>query len=501
MSLPGVSLRHRTLALLLLAVVAAVAVWVLLVTVDPEGGGDRAAVDVTVTAQPVGPVVTGPPGLSIEWDGVRRLTGRPGDRDEAFATLVRRLGAAAGARPEIRVGGNSTDQSWWNPTGDRRPSTILFDITPATLDDLAWLARRTGARLTLGVNLALGDEARDVAFVTAARRRLPRGALQALEVGNEPDLYASARTFRVGALVLHRVRKRATYGPLRYAAELRTTLTALHDGVHPTPPLIVGGLAGEAWLSALPAILDVVAPLPTGVSDHLYALRTCEDRSAPGALIDRLLDPATTEALVARLRRTIAAARPHRLSVPVTELDSAVCGGVAGVSDTLAAALWLDDTLLAVRAAGASAADVHTFPGAFYSVVGPRRTGQTAPRPPYAGMLLAAQTAPRGSRMLVTRAVGAGGDLRVHAARTADGGLGVMVVNLAHAGRRTVRLRLAAAARDGCATVQRLDGPALASEHGIRVHSGSRSCPRSGLHVLRFDGPGAALLRLPAPSR
>ncbi|HWI73607.1 MAG TPA: hypothetical protein VNT55_16740, partial [Baekduia sp.] len=204
---PGVSLRHRTLAILLIVAAAAVVAGVLLARGDDDGGGDRAAVDVTVTAQPVGPVVAGPPGLSIEWDGIRRLTGPPGDRDEAFAALVRRLGAAAGARPEIRVGGNSTDQSWWNPAGDRRPPTILFDITPATLDDLAWLARRTGARLTLGVNLALGDDARDVAFVRAARRRLPRGALQGLEVGNEPDLYASARTFRVGPLVLRRVRK------------------------------------------------------------------------------------------------------------------------------------------------------------------------------------------------------------------------------------------------------------------------------------------------------
>jgi hypothetical protein len=64
-----------------------------------------------------------------------------------------------------------------------------------------------------------------------------------------------------------------------------------------------------------------------------------------------------------------------------------------------------------------------------------------------------------------------------------------------------VRLRLAAAGRDGCAATQRLDGAALTSGRDIRVHSGPRSCPRSGLHVLRFDGPGAALLALPAPSR
>jgi hypothetical protein len=485
---------------------------VVIVALVARGGGPeassrpRAVVARVVLDAPRRPLPAAPPGLSLEYDSLRRLVGPPGARNVAFARLVRRLGAVSGAAPVIRIGGNSTDQSWWNPRGDPRPRTVLFDLTPAVLDDVAWLARATGARVTLGVNLAVGEPARAVAFARAAQRRLPPGALRALELGNEPDLYATARTFRVGPLVLRRVRKRAAYGPRRYTADVQRYLAALRAGVRPTPALVIGGFAGTAWLSALPAILDATRGEVDGVSAHLYGLRGCEDRTPPARLADRLLEPATTDALPARLRATVAVAAPRGLAVPVTELNTAVCGGVAGVSDRLAAALWLVDALFAVVSAGAAQVDVHTWPGAFYAVStegpGRSRAPVARPAPPYAGMLLFARAAPAGSATVPVRLVPGGADGRARAWATVarDGTLRVVLLNLSDGAALTVGVRPAgrgaAAGLARCGAVQRVRAADLAARGGIATFSGGRSCVSGGTYRVAVGRPGAALLTI-----
>jgi hypothetical protein len=61
-----------------------------------------------------------PLGLSIEWDAVSPYAGAPQQRNTDFARLVRALSDASGSPTAIRVGGNSTDQSWWNSRAERR---------------------------------------------------------------------------------------------------------------------------------------------------------------------------------------------------------------------------------------------------------------------------------------------------------------------------------------------------------------------------------------------
>src|SRR5205807_1475494 len=102
--------------------------------------------------------------------------------------------------------------------------TVLQNVTPGTLDSVAWLARASGGPVTLGLNLALSDPGNALALTRAAERRLPRGALATLEVGNEPDLYTTARTFHVPGHVHRRLRKRGRYGPRPYGREVERYL-------------------------------------------------------------------------------------------------------------------------------------------------------------------------------------------------------------------------------------------------------------------------------------
>jgi ketosteroid isomerase-like protein len=92
------------------------------------------------------------------------------------------------------------------------PSRVLYDVAPAWVASLATGQARLAAPVALGLNLALDDPGNAVSLVRAVRSRLRPPGVVSLEIGNEPDLFTHARTFRVGWLTVHRPR-RATGGP------------------------------------------------------------------------------------------------------------------------------------------------------------------------------------------------------------------------------------------------------------------------------------------------
>jgi hypothetical protein len=110
----------------------------------------------------------------------------------------------------------------------------------------------------------------------------------------------------------------------------------------------------------------------------------------------------------------------------VTELNSAACGGRAGVSDTFAAALWLTDTLFALLHDGADQADLHTWAHARYAPFETIGT-QARARPPLTGMRAFARAAPTASR-LVSVDIGHAGRLRAWATVDAGGTVRVTLI-------------------------------------------------------------------------
>jgi hypothetical protein len=398
------------------------------------------------TGEP-GPTV--PPsflGLSLEWDSVVPYTGPAGRRHDLLRILAP-VQRAAHSPLALRIGGDTGDQAWWNPSGRPRPPTVLQDVGPETLDAIGRLARGLGGPVTLGLNLALDDPANARAMADQARRRLPPGALAALEIGNEPDLYRHGHTFRRGGHLHRRVTKDPHYDLARYTSQTDRYLRAL---ARPGGPrLVVGGFAGPGWWPSLPALLRGWGGRAGALAAHLYALPDC---SAPTPAAAWLMSPAASRDRVASLQPLVAIAREQRLPVRIAELNSAACGGRPGLSDAPAAALWLTDTLFAALRIGAAGADVHTWYGASYApfaVAGPH----TVARPPLAGMLAFARAAPAGSR-LVPVSVRGGDGLRAWAT-IAPGG----TVRVALLAPTTARALVPAGARTGCARVWRSPGP------------------------------------------
>ena len=490
--------RAIGLALLLGLVVAAVAV-VLVVDGGSSGTPQDPRGPVTVTVDLAHPGSAMPRsflGLSIEYQSVRPYLGSARRPNRAFLQAVAALGAAQKAPVALRIGGNSSDESWWNPARLPRPHGVLNDLGPGWVASLASGQARLAAPVALGLNLALDDPGNALALVRAVRARLKRPGVVSLEIGNEPDLFARARTFRVGRLVLHRPRQRLRYGPARYVTEARRYLTALSASLRaPVPRLAVGGFASGAFFRALPALVDPPNSHVGELVAHSYAITSCNGATPAPELRSRLLTDGASRGLTKALAPYIASARAHRLPVRVSELNSAVCGGVNGVSDTFAAALWAPETLFAMAGRGVRQVDVHTWMGAYYAPLVVGRSGDhevARPRPLYYGLMLFALAAPASSRLVPVR-IGNAGETRGWATVDRTGVVRILLINRSTTASRDVRIRLPGAPGPGRLTLLR--APGIAARKGVTL--GGRTPPvraRGGEQRFRLPSASAALL-------
>jgi hypothetical protein len=441
----------------------------------PAQASRAATVVVTVDAARAGRVVPRAfLGLSIEWDSVGAYAGPSGARSAGLRALLAPLVARTGG-VALRIGGDTADQAWWDPRGRPAPPSVLQNVTPATLDAVAWLARALRGPVTLDVNLALGDPYNALALARAARRRLPRGSLETLEIGNEPDLYTRARVFHVPGHVHRRLRKRVRYGVDAYRRDVTPYLDVLSRPPRAAARLAVAGFAGAAWWPALPALLRSAGSRVGALSAHLYALPRCGGRPPP---LSWLLTSDASRGRAASLAPLVAIARRQRLPVRVTELNSAACGGRPRWSDSFPAALWLTDTLFALLRDGLDQADVHTWAHARYALFDVAGTRATA-RPPLTAMLAFARAAPPLSRLVATGV--RGGPLRAWATIDRGGTLRVALI-----ARGAVRARLVTG-RPGCAEVW---------SAGARGRHGERVCPRGGRLPVHLPANAIAVVTM-----
>jgi hypothetical protein len=414
-------------------------------------------------------------GLSIEWDSVRAYAGSPGSRSAGLRALLGPLVAPTGGLA-LRIGGDTADQAWWNPRGRPPPPNVLQDVTPATLDDVAWLARGLRGPVTLDLNLPLGDPYNALALARAARRRLPPGSLETLEIGNEPDLYTRGRVFHVPGHVHVRLRKRVSYDAGAYRRDVTPYLDVLSRRPRAAARLEVAGFAGPGWWPSLPALVRSASARVGALSAHLYALPRC---GGPAPPVSWLLTSAASRRRAATLAPLLAIGRRSGLPVRVTELNSAACGGRPGLSDSPAAALWLTDTLFALLRDGVDQADVHTWAHARYAPFDVAGTRATA-RPPLTAMLAFARAAPPMSRLVAT-----------------GGRLGALRAWATIDRRRTLRIALIAPSpvRAQLATGRRRCALLwVANQQGHRT---ARVCPRRGRLTITLPGDTIAVATTP----
>jgi hypothetical protein len=461
----------------------------------------------TATQRGVPPIRAGFVGVSVEFTALHSYTGsNPHHLNPAFEQLVRNL--APGQQPVLRIGGDSTDWTWWPVAGIARSPGLSHRLTRSWLVRARKLLSDLHARGIVGVNLEAGIPALAAAEARALISGLGRRRIQAIEIGNEPSNYARYAWYRVGGL---RVFGRGPgYGFSAFLEQFDAIRRQL-----PGVPLAGPTLGGDGWLAHLPTFL-AAEPSVSTVTLHRYPLHRCF--AIPGtpsvATLSNLLAPTASSAFFAPLRADALLAHAHHATLRLDELNSVSCGGKRGLSDRFASALWALDALFEAAKAGVDGVNIHTFPGAAYRLFDFRhRQGQWSAtvRPEYYGLLMFARSAPSGSRLLATKS-SAAENLKTWATRSRAGTIRVILINksLAVASRALVRVHGSSAA----GRLERLSAPSALARHGITL-AGQRFAqnsltgllagaprislvrPRGGVYGITLPPASAALLTLP----
>ncbi|HVR05199.1 MAG TPA: hypothetical protein VMS02_04100 [Solirubrobacteraceae bacterium] len=433
--------------------------------------------------------------------------------------LLRSLGPGV-----LRFGGVSADEeAAWAPTG-KLPRWARVAITPRELAGLATLARASGWRVLLTVNLGHYDPAAAARESAAAHAALGP-YLAGIEIGNEPDRYVRKHLRAAGwNFTAYRAQAAAYRAAIEHAA----------PGVPIAGPDPSTGTIGLGWLDAAARTLH-----PALLTDHFYPLSSCGYRPTIG----ELLSPGTLQHGRQALAQATAIARRARRPLRIDEANSISCEGRPGVSNTFAAALWALEYIARASVAGVAGVNFHDLPAradSYSPLFAPDpaalAAGDLRAAPEWYA-LLAARELP-GSRPLAAAVIGAvPGELGVSAFRAPDGRLRLVLVDYDPPGsgplvvhlqgvrvQRDVRVRAHAGARarahtapSGTSTsaftagaILRLTGPAPAATGGVRLAgrtvapNGSwRPPPRlpalythAGAFSLQIDPSSAAVVTL-----
>jgi len=428
-------------------------------TVDPSGSSVAyATIDPAPAAEPL---PAGFLGLSLEYSALEAYTGAaPGALDPVFIQLLRNLGQPL----VLRIGGNSTDATWWPVRGMSRPPGVSYSLTGGWLASARALATALEAKLILGVNLAAGRPRLTRAEAAALVRGVGAANLAALELGNEPDVYGVFPWYRKrGQPVFART---AGYDLNAFVRELRSSSVLL-----PRVPLAGPATAELPWLAGVSALIAAEPGLRM-VSAHRYPIQGClRDRSSPSyPSIANLLSDRSSTGLAQELAPYVVLAHGHGLQFRVDELNSAALAGClsrSGVSNTFASALWMLDALFNLADAGVDGVNIHTLPGAAYELFTFRRGPagwQAFVHPDYYGLMMFARAFPPGARLLPVY-TGAG-PLKVWATRGTDGRTRVTLIN-EDARPRHVELQLPFGG--GQAELEWLRAPGIAATDGVTL--------------------------------
>ena len=330
------------------------------------------------------------PGATIPRDftGLSYESAQLANPDFFSAANAELIGLFRGLSPNgnLRLGGGSSEFTTYSdadPVGappfevfgpDTSKTTKHGTVTTAlALKNLRGFLDATGWSCLYGLNMGQGTKENAAAEAAAAYRILgPR--LMAFQIGNEPDGFRNRY-------------RPASYGPEDFLKEWNSfhdAIVAATPGAKFAGPDISNKLAYlTAFAEEAPRHKDVI--LLTG---HYYAMGPA---GSPDATLVQLLEPdsklATMHAsglpVITEAMKT--AGLPYRMS----EGNSCWDGGKAGVSDTLASALWCADMMLRFAGMGWSGVNLHGGGNGFYTpIAGAPSTGFKR-RPEYFGIQFA----------------------------------------------------------------------------------------------------------------
>jgi hypothetical protein len=282
-------------------------------------------------AHPAGRLAADAVGLSFEMRelGIGNLDPDRGNVAQMFKTL---------GVSNLRIAGNTLDRdTLWVPAGrpppDPKPDWVQDIVTPSDVQRLGKLLDVTGWKAEVGINVGRWDAALGADQAKSMTKILGR-KLVAVECGNEPDQWAG------------KALRPAGYDYAAYHADWVACADAVgHDRI--AGPDTAGTSSG--WASSLAA----------DEHDRMAMLTVHQYAAGPDITIAQMLSEAQRTAQLGSVATNLAAATANGLPMRVDEANSAYSGGVDGVSNTYASALWGLDYSLSMAQAGLEGVNIH----------------------------------------------------------------------------------------------------------------------------------------------
>ena len=324
---------------------------------------------------------------------------------QSYINIIDQLRLAAkGARgPNIRIGGNSADQTIFSvlpntsiPTGDNNV---------VTLDDILsyGLVKKWNGTIVIGINLRNGRDPRNsVEYATSALTLLDPELIEAFEIGNEPDLFSNN-----GIRPEHPI-----YDYNRYLPQFIRYVDALREQSVPMPRIQGATVATEAWNNQLlNYTVNFTTPGPIGsytqnvlrtVSHHFYPMPSAT------ATIKQLLDHQSAYNPAWLFKDLAKASKDRGIPFVIGEGNSAFDGGRYGVSNTFASTIWGIDVMFWSASADIKRWNFHGCPDGAYTPLATQGTPYVDARPLFYGMWAFSHAIAAGSRLVDLKVANAG---------------------------------------------------------------------------------------------
>jgi hypothetical protein len=413
-------------------------------------------------------------GLSFEVAALPQLAGYADTGN--LVTLLRSLGPGV-----LRFGGVSADEDVaWTDALTPRPPWASGVLEAGDLRELGALAAGSGWHVLLTLGFGHYEPLAGAREAAAAKAALG-SSLEAIELGNEPNAYAS-----------HGLRGQP-WTFVQYEEQVtaeRGTIEALAPGIPLAGPDTSGSSAYEKW-----GLGEAIDQRPALLTGHHYPLG-CNERPAPS--IAHLLSPGVREAEQMSLSRYVFVAQQAEVPFRMDETNSVSCGGVPGISDTFASALWAVSFLTKAMSMGVAGINFEGNPNncqGYTPLCAPSpeaaATGQLQAQPEWYALLLARALV--GERPQPTQVVSPeNADVVVSAFVASDGALHFVIVNDDPPGDRQAAVALNVGRGFHGASVLSLSAPSPEATSGVSL----------GGQTVAPDGLWSAPTQLPqVPNR
>jgi hypothetical protein len=407
-------------------------------------------IELTVGSADAGPPIrAGFVGITTEYRDMFKEVGTdPTQPDVPFEQVLENLAPDGGL--DLRIGGDTTDWTWWPVPGMAPPPWARWTLTPAWMAVAQKLLEDLHAHLIIGINMEADNPTVAATEVEAIQSGIGPTVPTTFELGNEPELYPKWPFYitKSGQTVFGR--------PPNYSFPQITdewdSLAARLGSIR---------LAGVGYSSfrALPYVQQFLRASPelSLLTLHTYAL-TPQNCQQGGQLQESwLFRSGSLQTLAGAVGAWTALGRRNKRAVRVDEINAVTCGGLANFSNTMGPSLWALNVLPLYAQTGVTGVNFETRPNTAQNLIQTTATSsgwQVTVQPEYYGMLAFARLTPPGSRILSVSAMPSG--LLAWAVRTPEGTVNIVVTNVTSYAQHVA---IQAAGAEGPATTEALTSP------------------------------------------